>query len=60
VGRSRVRGRRWRLRLFDESLPVRGTARAITVGNHRSKMVQQLGARNSTALVQLANMEGLI
>ena len=31
-----------------------------TVGNHRSNMVQRLGARDSTALVQIAKMAGLI
>ncbi len=31
-----------------------------TVGNHRSNMVQRLGARDTTALVQLAKMAGLI
>ncbi len=33
---------------------------ANTVGNHRSNMVQRLGARDTTALVQLAKMAGLI
>jgi DNA-binding CsgD family transcriptional regulator len=31
-----------------------------TVGNHRSNMVQRVGARDSTALVQIAKMAGLI
>jgi DNA-binding CsgD family transcriptional regulator len=31
-----------------------------TVGNHRSNMVQRLGARDTTALVQLAKMASLI
>ncbi len=31
-----------------------------TVGNHRNNMVQRLGARDTTALVQLAKMAGLI
>lgn len=31
-----------------------------TVGNHRSKMIDKLGVRDSTALVQLAKMTGMI
>ncbi len=31
-----------------------------TVGNHRSNMVQRLGARDTTALVQIAKMASLI
>jgi len=31
-----------------------------TVGNHRSNMVDRLGARDTTALVQLAKMTGMI
>ena len=31
-----------------------------TVGNHRSKMIEKLGARDTTALVQLAKMAGVI
>lgn len=31
-----------------------------TVGNHRSNMIERLGARDSTALVQLAKMTGII
>lgn len=31
-----------------------------TVGNHRSKMIEKLGARDTTALVQLAKMTGMI
>jgi len=31
-----------------------------TVGNHRSNMIERLGARDSTALVQLAKMSGMI
>lgn len=31
-----------------------------TVGNHRSNMMERLGARDSTALVQLAKMSGMI
>lgn len=31
-----------------------------TVGNHRSKMVEKLGARDTTALLQLAKMVGMI
>lgn len=31
-----------------------------TVGNHRSKMIDKLGARDTTALVQLAKMAGMI
>lgn len=33
---------------------------ANTVGNHRNNMVQRLGARDTTALVQLAKMASLI
>ena len=31
-----------------------------TVGNHRSNMIERLGARDTTALVQLAKMTGII
>jgi len=31
-----------------------------TVGNHRSNMIERLGARDTTALVQLAKMTGMI
>jgi len=31
-----------------------------TVGNHRSKMIDKLGVRDTTALVQLAKMTGMI
>lgn len=31
-----------------------------TVGNHRSNMIEKLGARDTTALVQLAKMAGII
>ncbi len=31
-----------------------------TVGNHRGNMIEKLGARDSTALVQLAKMTGII
>ena len=31
-----------------------------TVGNHRSNMIERLGARDTTALVQLAKMMGII
>lgn len=31
-----------------------------TVGNHRSNMIEKLGARDTTALVQLAKMTGMI
>jgi DNA-binding CsgD family transcriptional regulator len=31
-----------------------------TVGNHRSNMIERLGARDTTALVQLAKMAGII
>lgn len=31
-----------------------------TVGNHRSKMIEKLGARDTTALLQLAKMVGII
>ena len=33
---------------------------ANTVGNHRSNMIERLGARDTTALVQLAKMTGMI
>jgi DNA-binding CsgD family transcriptional regulator len=32
----------------------------ITVGNHRSNMIARLGARDTTALVQLAKMANII
>lgn len=31
-----------------------------TVGNHRSKMIDKLGVRDTTALVQMAKMTGMI
>ncbi|MCY7408640.1 MAG: helix-turn-helix transcriptional regulator [Chitinophagales bacterium] len=31
-----------------------------TVGNHRSNMIERLGVRDSTALVQLAKMSSMI
>jgi DNA-binding CsgD family transcriptional regulator len=31
-----------------------------TVGNHRSNMIEKIGARDTTALVQLAKMSGII
>ncbi|MBL0053025.1 MAG: hypothetical protein IPP29_16700 [Bacteroidetes bacterium] len=31
-----------------------------TVGNHRSNMIEKIGARDTTALVQLAKMTGMI
>lgn len=31
-----------------------------TVGNHRSKMIEKMGARDTTALVQLSKMTGII
>lgn len=32
----------------------------VTVGNHRSNMIARLGARDTTALVQLAKMANII
>jgi DNA-binding CsgD family transcriptional regulator len=32
----------------------------VTVGHHRSNMIERLGARDTTALVQLAKMAGMI
>ena len=33
---------------------------SVTVGNHRSNMIARMGARDTTALVQLAKMANII
>ncbi len=53
------------LRLIAEDLATKEIADRLfisinTVGNHRSKMIEKLGARDTTALVQLAKMTGMI
>lgn len=46
--------------LYTKAITERRAISINTVGNHRSNMVQRLGARDTTALVQLAKMAGLI
>ncbi len=53
------------LRLIAEDLDTKEIAKRLfistnTVGNHRSNMIERLGARDTTALVQLAKMTGMI
>lgn len=53
------------LSLIAEDLETKEIARKLfisvnTVGNHRSNMMDRLGARDTTALVQLAKMAGMI
>jgi DNA-binding CsgD family transcriptional regulator len=53
------------LRLIAEDLDTKEIAQKLfistnTVGNHRSNMIERLGARDTTALVQLAKMTGMI
>ena len=53
------------LQLISEDLDTKEIARRLfistnTVGNHRSNMIERLGARDTTALVQLAKMTGMI
>lgn len=53
------------LKLISEDLDTKEIAEKLfisvnTVGNHRSKMIDKLGARDTTALVQLAKMTGII
>ena len=53
------------LLLIAEDLDTKEIAQRLfisinTVGNHRSKMIEKLGARDTTALVQLAKMTGMI
>jgi DNA-binding CsgD family transcriptional regulator len=53
------------LRLIAEDLDTKEIAQKLfisvnTVGNHRSNMIERLGARDTTALVQLAKMSGMI
>lgn len=53
------------LSLIAEDLDTKEIAEQLyisvnTVGNHRSNMIERLGARDSTALVQLAKMTGMI
>jgi DNA-binding CsgD family transcriptional regulator len=53
------------LKLISDDLDTKQIADKLfisvnTVGNHRSKMIDKLGARDTTALVQLAKMTGII
>jgi DNA-binding CsgD family transcriptional regulator len=53
------------LLLIAEDLDTKEIAKKLfisvnTVGNHRSNMIERLGARDTTALVQLAKMTGMI
>lgn len=53
------------LLLISEGLDTKEIANKLfisinTVGNHRSNMIERLGARDTTALVQLAKMTGMI
>lgn len=53
------------LKLIAEDLDTKEIAKKLfissnTVGNHRSNMIERLGAKDSTALVQLAKMTGMI
>jgi DNA-binding CsgD family transcriptional regulator len=53
------------LQLIAEDLDTKEIANRLfispnTVGNHRSNMIERLGARDTTALVQLAKMTGMI
>lgn len=53
------------LTLIAEDLDTKEIAEKLfisvnTVGNHRSKMIDKLGVRDTTALVQLAKMTGII
>lgn len=53
------------LRLIAEDLDTKEIAKRLfisanTVGNHRSNMIERLGCRDTTALVQLAKMTGMI
>ncbi len=53
------------LLLIAEDLETKEIAQRLfisvnTVGNHRSNMIDRLGARDTTALVQLAKMAGMI
>lgn len=43
-----------------KEISVRLFISTATVGNHRSRMIEKLGARDTTALVQLAKMAGMI
>ncbi len=53
------------LLLIDEDRDTKEIAKKLhisvnTVGNHRSNMIERLGVRDTTALVQLAKMVGMI
>jgi DNA-binding CsgD family transcriptional regulator len=53
------------LQLISEDLDTKEIAEKLfisinTVGNHRSNMIERLGTRDTTALVQLAKMTGMI
>lgn len=53
------------LKLIAEDLETKEIATKLfisvnTVGNHRSKMIEKLGVRDTTALVQMAKMTGMI
>jgi DNA-binding CsgD family transcriptional regulator len=53
------------LKLIAEDIDSKEIARKLfistaTVGNHRSNMIEKIGARDTTALLQLAKMAGII
>jgi DNA-binding CsgD family transcriptional regulator len=53
------------LQLIEQDLDTKEIADRLfispaTVGNHRSNMIEKIGARDTTALVQLAKMTGMI
>ncbi len=53
------------LQLISEGFDTKEIAEKLfistnTVGNHRSNMIEKLGARDTTAMVQLAKMSGMI
>lgn len=53
------------LKLIAEDMDTKTIAQKLfisvnTVGNHRSNMIERLGVRDTTALVQLAKMTGMI
>jgi DNA-binding CsgD family transcriptional regulator len=43
-----------------KEIAIRLFISTATVGNHRSNMIEKIGARDTTALVQLAKMAGMI
>jgi len=53
------------LKLIEQDVDTKEIAERLfispaTVGNHRSNMIEKIGARDTTALVQLAKMTGMI